>query len=62
MSCLLGLEPFIPLEIPGFILLACGTLLYNEIVVIPYWGFNENTKEAIAKRKGQEDRSGKLLD
>jgi capsule polysaccharide modification protein KpsS len=61
MSCLLGLEPFYPLEIPGFILLASGTLLYNEIVVFPYWGFNENTKEAIAKRKGAEDRAGARL-
>lgn len=48
MSCLLGLEPFIALEIPGFILLAFGTLLYNEIIVLPWFGFNKNTKEALA--------------
>ncbi len=40
LSCLLGLEKFLPLEIPGFILLAFGTLLYNEIIVLPFWGFN----------------------
>jgi hypothetical protein len=40
LSCLLGLETFIALEIPGFILLAFGTLLYNEIIVLPFWGFD----------------------
>jgi len=39
-SCLIFHEPFMPLEIPGFIMLVAGTLLYNEIVVIPYLGFN----------------------
>ncbi len=40
LSCLLGLEKFAPWEIPGFILLCAGTLLYNEIIVIPYFGFD----------------------
>ena len=40
MSLILGLEPWMPWEIPGFILLVIGTLLYNEIVVFPYWGFD----------------------
>ena len=57
MSLALGLEDFVALEIPGFILLVCGTLLYNEIVVIHKWGFDENTKDAIAKRKGLGDRA-----
>ena len=25
--------------------------MYNEIVVIPYYGFDQNTKAAIAKRE-----------
>lgn len=58
MSLILGLETFLPWEIPGFILLVAGTLLYNEIVVFPYWGFNEYTKVALAKKKGMTDRSG----
>ena len=41
-------------KIPGFIILAVGTLLYNEIIVIPYFGFNEWTKDAIAKRAQAE--------
>jgi len=40
LSGCLGLEPWLLWEIPGFILLAIGTLLYNEIVVFPYWGFD----------------------
>lgn len=48
MSVLLHLEPFVALEIPGFILLAFGTLLYNEIIVLPWLGFNKYTKEALA--------------
>ena len=54
VSVLLGLESFIAMEIPGFIILALGTLLYNEIIVIPYFGFNEWTKDAIAKRAQAE--------
>jgi len=56
-SCLIFHEPFMPLEIPGFIMLVFGTLLYNEILVIPYLGFNENTKAAIALRNGTSGAS-----
>ena len=28
-----------------------GTLVYNEIVIIRYFGFDLNTREAIEKRK-----------
>ena len=51
-SCLLLGETFMPLCIPGFVLLVFGTLLYNEIVVIPWLGFGDNTKIAIAQREG----------
>jgi drug/metabolite transporter (DMT)-like permease len=57
LSVLLGLESFVPWEIPGFILLICGTLMYNEIVVIPYFGYDQWTKDAIANRKGATDRA-----
>ncbi len=33
-----------------------GTLVFNELVVIPYFGFNLNTKEAIALRKKLEEQ------
>ena len=50
-----GHERFIWLELIGFVLLVCGTLLFNEIIVIPLLGFNQFTKEAIAKRKLEDD-------
>lgn len=50
VSLLLGLESFVALQIPGFLILTFGTLLFNEIIVLPFWGFNENTKDAIARR------------
>jgi len=33
-----------------------GTLVFNELVVIPYFGFNLNTKEAIAIRKELQEK------
>ena len=56
LSLALGLEDFVAWEIPGFILLVAGTLLFNEIVVFPYWGFDQYTKEALAKKKGADSR------
>ena len=49
-SCLFLGEPFYWQSIIGFVLLVLGTLMYNEILVIPFLGFDQNTKEAIAKR------------
>ena len=34
--------------------MACGVLVYNEIVVIPYFGFDKNTKIAIEERSKLE--------
>jgi len=28
-----------------------GTVLYNEILVLPFWGFDQWTKDAILARK-----------
>jgi uncharacterized membrane protein len=33
-------EKFKVLQLVGFIILVCGTLVYNEIVVVPYYGFD----------------------
>ena len=46
---LLG-ETFQPWAIVGFVFLVAGTLIYNEIVELPFCGFNENTKRAISAR------------
>mmetsp|Transcript_22188 Transcript_22188/g.21987 ORF Transcript_22188/g.21987 Transcript_22188/m.21987 type:complete len:89 (-) Transcript_22188:45-311(-) len=50
-----GHEKFEYLELIGFILLIAGTLVYNEIVVIPFLGFNKNTKKAIAEREPKRE-------
>lgn len=54
VQLILGAETFDWLQLVGFILLVCGTLVYNEIVVIPYFGFNQNTKAARARREKEE--------
>jgi len=49
-SCSFLGEAFLPWSIVGFISLAFGTLMYNEIIEIPFCGLNANTKRAIATR------------
>lgn len=44
-------EKFKWLQLLGFILLVIGTLVYNEIVVIPLLGFDQWTKAAIQRRE-----------
>ena len=34
-------------------MLASGTLIYNEILILPFLGFDKNTKLAIALRNQQ---------
>ena len=46
-------ETFSWLQLFGFILLVIGTLVYNEIIVIHKWGFDKNTKAALAKKQSQ---------
>ena len=42
LSILVGWEVFIWLQLIGFVFLVFGTLIYNEILVIPWWGFTES--------------------
>lgn len=53
-------ETFKWLQLVGFIFLVIGTLVYNEILVIPLLGFDQWTKEAIEKREAAKGvkRSG----
>jgi hypothetical protein len=39
------------LQLIGFIILVFGTLVYNEILIIRFWGFDYNTKSERAKRE-----------
>ena len=36
--------------------LVFGTLLYNEIFVLPFWGLDANTKEKLEARAANEKR------
>ena len=47
-------ETFSWLQLLGFIILIIGGLIYNEILVIKYCGFADNTKKAIKKREEEE--------
>jgi len=40
----------------GFVILASGTLIFNEIIVIPVLGFDVYTADAIAKRKRMDGK------
>ena len=55
ISMLVGLETFNPWVIPGYASLVFGTLLYNELLVLPCMGFNLYTKDALAKRKASDE-------
>lgn len=53
-----GHETFKVLQLVGFCVLLVGVILYNEIFVIPFFGFNQYTKAAIAKR---EENKGSVV-
>ena len=45
------LEKFNPVQLGGFLIVTTGVLVYNEIVVIPFFGFGDNTKIKIEQRE-----------
>jgi hypothetical protein len=46
-------ETFNYLQLIGFIMLVLGTLIYNEVIVLPFWGFDKN----LNSKKGREEPS-----
>lgn len=52
ISLIIGWEKFYWQELVGFFLLVGGTLVYNEIVILPCEVLNKNTKVNIIKRQG----------
>lgn len=56
--------PYVPqdsfsfLQLGGFILLVFGTLVYNEIIILRFGGFDHNTKSA----REQRSKRSELLD
>ncbi len=53
-------ETFHVLQFIGFLFLVFGTLVYNEIIVLPFWGLDYYTRVNIAKREAEKDEEGKL--
>ena len=47
-------EKFSWLQLLGFLILILGGLIYNEILVLKFWGFADNTKAAIKKREEEQ--------
>lgn len=55
-SVVFGLETFNALQIPGFLILAAGFVVYNEIVTIPYLQLDEHTHKGIERRQNETKR------
>jgi drug/metabolite transporter (DMT)-like permease len=51
-------EEFHPLQFVGFCFLVLGTLIYNEILVIKFWGLDYYTRVNIAKREKEKREKG----
>jgi len=49
-------EHFEWLQLIGFILLVIGTVLYNEVVVLPFAGLDQYTKSALKEKKLAEEK------
>ena len=47
-------EKFTFLQLGGYVVLLIGVLVYNEILVVPFFNFDKNTKVAIEKRSKEE--------
>lgn len=43
-------EEFNWLQLGGYLIIIVGVVVYNEILVIPFWKFDKNTAIAIDKR------------
>ena len=61
VSMFLGWEKFLVGQFFGFVVLSIGTLVYNEILVIPIDAFRRNTKDNRMKQVS-EDKRGDLID
>jgi hypothetical protein len=48
-------ETFTFWQLGGFMMLTFGVLVYNEIIVVPIFGFNRYTKIAIEEREKQKE-------
>jgi hypothetical protein len=44
-SILIGWEKFMVGQLIGYLVVCFGTLVYNEIIVLPFFGLNKYTKK-----------------
>jgi len=57
-SLILGWEEFLGWELVGFVLLVLGTLIYNEIWIVPIDFMKHNTREEMKNREALEEKTG----
>ena len=56
------LEHFLPLQLVGFIFLVIGTLVFNEILVMPFLEFDQYTRPALERKRRAEEKTKLLAD
>jgi len=54
-------ENFDYVQLIGFVIQSFGTLLFNEIVVLPFLGFNKNLNKNQIKSQGKTEENRPLL-
>ena len=54
-----GKETFYWLQLIGFVILVLGTLVFNEIIIIPFCGFDCCTKDALRAADQEQTRLNK---
>ena len=55
-------ETFKIMQLFGFLLLVFGTLVFNEILILPFLGFDQYTSNALDKKKKKKEAEKGLLD
>jgi len=43
-------EHFKGIQLIGFILLVAGNIIYNEVIVLPFWGLNKNIQKSVKQQ------------
>ncbi|CAG9315678.1 unnamed protein product [Blepharisma stoltei] len=60
-SILIGWEDFVWMQLVGFLLIIGGTIVFNEIIIIPFFGLKESVQKrregVLVQSKEEEDRS-----
>ena len=49
------------MQLIGFIFLVSGTLIYNEVIVLPFFGLNKYVKKDQNEHKGIKDEESNQI-